>query len=388
MRIGLVLTHPPESSETFFNSFIQVLSKEHELILFVSKKSNELKKVTQYTYFNKRSKPINFLVYALKVVFNFKKYRTLRKTTPLKLLLHDVPVWTTTNLDYLHFAYGNLAFNREFYAEVMGCKMSMSFRGSDINVYPKWHNLSYKLILDKCDRVQCNSQVLKSVILEHNDSVKFKITVIYPGLQAEFKLNSQQIGIINQNRLKNKVIQFISVGRLHWIKGFELVFEALSQLKKEGFAFEYHLIGKGLEEEKLVFLSYFYNIQENVKFLGLQKPLEIRKYLKSANVFIQTSWAEGFSNSTMEAQALGLPVIVTPISGMDEMILHKETGYITQSHNSEDILDGIKWYLTLSEESQNAVSINANQRVQDNFSLEQLGQNWQSFFNHKQCSNY
>lgn len=380
MKIGIVLSSAPKPSETFLNSLIQILSREHQLILFLSKKSTDLNDVTQYAYFNKSNNIRYFLEYAVKLVSNYKKFKTLRKTTPFKLLIHDIPVWTTTNLDYLHFAFGNLAFGREYYAEVMGCKMSVSFRGSDINVYPKWHNLSYDLILEKCHKVHCNSNLLKAEAINHNSNVETKSAVINPGLQSEFNVSAEEIKLLQQKRLKNNATVFISVGRLHWIKGFEHVFEALGKLKKEGVDFDYLLIGQGPEEEKLVFLSHFYDIQENVKFLGLQKPLAIRTFLESANAFIQTSWAEGFSNSTMEAQALGLPVIVTPISGMNELVLHEETGYITQSHGSQDILDGIKWYLSLSVDEKNDVSTKANQRVRDNFSMEQLSQNWQSFF--------
>lgn len=380
MKIGLVLTNPPKPSETFLNSLIDILSKEHEIILFVSQKYEESKGVTQSIYFNKKNSILNALLYTVKLIFNQKKFRLLQKNTSHKLLLHDIPVWTTTNLDYLHFAFGNLAFGREYYAEVMGCKMSLSFRGSDINVYPKWHKLSYNLILEKCEKVQCNSEKLKTEVLKHNDNLESKIVVIHPGLQADFKLNSHEIERLTQNRLKNKLITFISVGRLHWIKGFEHVFEALGKLKEEGVDFEYLLIGQGIEKEKLVFLSHFYDIQGNVKFLDLQKPSAIRTNLESANAFIQTSWAEGFSNSTMEAQALGLPVIVTPVSGMNELVLHKETGYITKSHNSEDILNGVRWYLSLTDIEKKDLSIKANEKVQNNFSINLLRQNWQTFF--------
>ncbi len=380
MRIGIVLTHPPKPSETFLNSFIQILSRDHQLILFLSKKSKDLRNVTQYAYLNKSSTPRNILEHSLKFVVNLRKFKSLRKTTSLKLLLHDIPLWTNTNLDYLHYAFGNLAFGREYYADVMGCKMSVSFRGSDINVYPKWHNLNYKLILDKCDKVQCNSQVLQSEVLNHNNSIASKIAVIHPGLQPEFHVSVEEIGLLQQKRFKNNSTIFISIGRLHWIKGYEHVFKALGILKRNGFTFTYFLIGQGPEEEKLVFLSHFYEIQDDVKFLGLQKPSEIRTFLESANVFIQTSWAEGFSNSTLEAQSLGLPVIVTPISGMNELVLHEKTGYITQSHGSEDILTGIKWYLSLTSDEKNDLSIKAKQRVRDNFSMEILSKKWQSFF--------
>lgn len=380
MKIGLVLTSYPKPSETFLSSLIAILREEHELILFVSQKSGKLNGITQYTYFNKSNTLSNAFQYGVKLVCNVRKFRLLNKKTPLKLLIHDIPVWTTTKLDYLHFAFGNLAFGREYYAEHMSCKMSVSFRGSDINVYPKWHNLSYDLILDKCHKTQCNSYELKNEVIKYNKNAESKIVVIHPGLQHEFNISTEEIEILQKNRLKNNVFTFISVGRLHWIKGFEHVFEALGKLKQEGVDFEYLLIGQGPEEEKLVFLSHFFEIQENIKFLGWQKPSEIRSHLERANAFIQTSWAEGFSNSTMEAQALGLPVIVTPISGMNELVLHKETGYITQTHASADILSGIKWFLSLSADEKNELSIKANQRVRENFSMEQLSSNWFSFF--------
>ncbi len=381
MKIGLVLSNFPKPSETFLISLIDILRREHEIILFVSKiKSQKIEGVTQYNYFDKGNIVTSSFQNCVKLICNFRKFRLLKNNASFKLLIHDIPLWTTNNIDYLHFSFGNLAFGREYYSQVMRCKMSISFRGSDINIYPKWHRLNYKLILDKCEKIHCNSQILKSEVLKHNYSVASKISVIQPGIQVDFNVNFHEIGRLTQNRLKNKSNTFLSVGRLHWVKGIEHVFEALGKLKKECVEFEYLLIGQGLEEEKLVFLSHFYEIQENVKFLGFQKPSDIRKHLEMANVFIQTSWAEGFSNSTMEAQALGLPVIVTPVSGMNELVLHGETGYITQSHGTEDILFGIKWFLNLTADEKYDISIKANQRVGDYFSIEILSEKWQSFF--------
>jgi colanic acid/amylovoran biosynthesis glycosyltransferase len=381
LKIGIVLTNPPQPSETFLNSLITVLSKEHEVILFLSEKSKKYTNLSQRTYFNKRNIIRNSFFYGIKFLFTLKKFKSLKKYTKIKQLLHDFPIWSEANLDYLHFAFGNLAFGRENYAEIMGCKMSISFRGSDINVYPQWHNLKYNDILEKCTKIHCNSQMLKLKILCHNNQIHSKIYVIPPGLQAEFNLNTMDIELLNQKRLKNNLTKIVSVGRLHWIKGFEQVFEALGKLKKEGVNFEYCIIGQGPEEEKLVFLSHFYGIQRNVKFLGLKKTAEIRRQFESANLYVQTSWAEGFSNSTMEAQAIGLPAIVTPISGMKELILHEETGYIAESHCSRDILLGFKWYFSLSEDAKMILAKKANQKVKDNFSMEQLSQNWMSFFN-------
>lgn len=381
MRIGLVLTDPPKASETFLFSLIHILNKQHDLVLFLSVKSEDLSHLKQCVYFNKQINLRRFVLYFLLFLRDFDKFKTLKCSVPTINLLHDLPIWTSRKLDYLHFTYGNLAFNRILYSEVMHCKYSLSFRGSDINVYPKRHKLFYDEVLSKCYKIHCNSIVLKSEVLNHNPSVETKISVINPGLNREFSSHAIDLLAMNRRRLLNCRIVFVSVGRLHWIKGYENIFKSLGKLKEAGIDFEYCLIGHGPEEEKLIFLSYFYNITENIKFLGRRTSVEIREFMASSNIFIQASWAEGFSNSTIEAQALGLPVIVTPVSGMDEIVLHRITGYITNSHGSDDILSGIRWYLELSNEEKLDLSIRASQRIRSKYSLEKLEKLWLHFFN-------
>lgn len=378
-----MLTHPPKPSETFLTTFIYLVGEKNELVLFLSQKAKFNSNLSQFRYLNKSNLFLVGLQYLFKWIVYINRFNSLKRETPIKLLIHDIPIWTHRNLDYLHFAFGNLAFGRENYSNVMGCKMSVSFRGSDINVYPKWHQLTYKTILEKCDKIQCNSKMLKDELLKHNDQVDPKIVIIPPGLQAEFHLKSAEIEELNRKRWRNNYTIFVSIGRLHWVKGFEKVLEALSKLKQSQIDFEYHIIGQGPEQEKLVFLTHFFGINENVKFLGLKSPKEIRTHLEESNVFIQTSWAEGFSNSTMEAQALGLPVIVTPISGMDEIVLHKQTGYIADSHSPEDILAGINWYYSLSNDQKMEMGKRAQERILDNFSMHKLRNNWNHFFNNQ-----
>ncbi len=380
MRIGIVLTNPPQKSETFLISFINVLSEKHEIILFTTKKAIVLGNLTQYIYLTKSSGVKDIFINIVKLFRDLKKFNILKSDNNWKLLIHDIPIWTCRDLDYLHFSFGNLAVKRENYAEVMGCKMSVSFRGSDINIFPIWHKINYYSLLNKCDRIHCNSQLLKNNVLKHNKNVISKIHVINPGIQNEFVLSEEAVNKLIDKRKKSSTIQIISIGRLHWVKGYEIVLEALAELKKSNDNFKYLIIGSGIEEEKLVYLTSFYSLEENVIFLGSLGSKDIRAYLEASHLFIQTSWAEGFSNSTMEAQALGLPVIVTPVSGMDELIEHKVTGFIANSHNSNEVYKGLEWYLSLSIDEKVIIGQKSVQRVHSDFSRQMLQKNWVSFF--------
>lgn len=381
MRIGIVLTNPPQKSETFLVSFINVLSEKHEIKLFTTKKAIVLDNLTQYIYLTKSAELKDIFINIVKLFGNLKKFNILKSDNNWKLLIHDIPIWTCRDLDYLHFSFGNLALGREQYSKVLGCKLSASFRGSDINIYPLKHCLSYNYLLECCNKIHCNSQKLQSLILNHNQSVADKVKIIPPGLQLDFYISDEKLMTLIDDRANSEKLHILSVGRLHWVKGFEKTLEALAKVKKSGIKFIFRVIGEGPEIEQLIFLIHFFNIQDEVEFVGAKTPAEIRVELEKASLFIQTSWAEGFSNSTMEAQALGLPVIVTPVSGMDELVIHEKTGYITENHQSEEIVKGIQWFLNLSNQQKIDVAIMASKNIQQNFSLAKLQTNWLEYFN-------
>ena len=53
-----------------------------------------------------------------------------------------------------------------------------------------------------------------------------------------------------------------------------------------------------------------------------------------------------FGNVVLEAQASGLPVVVSDSGGPKELVAHKANGLITRSHNVEDFTDAIRALVT------------------------------------------
>ncbi len=382
MKIGIVLSEPPQASETFLNTFISILKEKHELILFVSRNTKSIDiKQKEYLKSNVKSL-IQIPKVLILLILNYGKYRSLRrKSCSLKQLTTDLPIWTTPNLDYLHFGFGNLVFGREYYGGVMDCKMTLSFRGSDINVFPIWHNKSYSLALELADKVQANSKELLSKLTNHYSKIESKGVIIHPGLQETFRVGLKQIVEFGGIRDRNTKIEIVSVGRLHWVKGYELALMALSLFKQNGNDFDYTIIGEGVEAEKLMYLIHSLGLKDNVKLVSQKSTVEIREIMERSNLFLQTSWAEGFSNSTLEAQALGLPVVVTPVSGMSTIVEHEKTGFVCEDFSIEEVLKGLDWYKTFSKVELVKIAGIASNRVQGHFSGEILKENWLAFFN-------
>ena len=96
------------------------------------------------------------------------------------------------------------------------------------------------------------------------------------------------------------------MGRLKWVKGLEYTLEALGELHKKGVDFEYTLIGEGEEYERLCFAAYQLGIRDKVSFKGKMSHSEVKKAMEQADIYLQYSLQEGFCNSVLEAQAMGL----------------------------------------------------------------------------------
>jgi glycosyltransferase involved in cell wall biosynthesis len=65
-----------------------------------------------------------------------------------------------------------------------------------------------------------------------------------------------------------------------------------------------------------------------VSFVGMQQ--DIRPYLWSSDAFLFPSSYEAFPLACLQAAAAGLPLIATRVYGVDELMIHNETGWIVE----------------------------------------------------------
>lgn len=97
---------------------------------------------------------------------------------------------------------------------------------------------------------------------------------------------------------------------------------------------------------------------------------EIEEYYQASDIFILPSNQEGLSNSMLEAQACGLPAVVTSISGAVDLIDENENGIFIE-RDTESIKNAIHAYFTDSEKLRNHSSA-ARKKIADNYSNEKI----------------
>ena len=129
-------------------------------------------------------------------------------------------------------------------------------------------------------------------------------------------------------------------GRLSKEKGIDIL---LKGIKKANNNFTLKILGSGPEEENLKELTNSLGLNKQVEFLGFKSGDDLYDIIKKAKViFLPSIWNENMPFVLLEALSLKKVVVVSRTGGLPELISDKETGFIFENSNVEELADIIK----------------------------------------------
>ena len=181
-----------------------------------------------------------------------------------------------------------------------------------------------------------------------SNECKKKLDEIIPAVRnkSEVLLNIVSEDLINEMSESNidfddnyKGIKIITVGRLSKEKGQDLAIKTLAKLKKDRYDVKWYCIGEGNSRHEFEQLIKEYNLENDFLLLGAtSNPYP---YIKSADIYVQTSRHEGYCLTLAEAKVLKKPIVTTNFIGAYEQIENNENGIIV-SCNEDDLAEGIR----------------------------------------------
>ena len=134
--------------------------------------------------------------------------------------------------------------------------------------------------------------------------------------------------------------KLIGVGKIEEVKGFDRLARIHKKLIDEGYPVHTYILGEGNKKEELEKFLADENITDSFTFLGYQTTPY--KYVANCDLFVCSSFAEGFSTAATEALIVGTPVVTTEVSGMKEMLGENDEWGIVTDNNEEALYEGIK----------------------------------------------
>jgi len=235
-------------------------------------------------------------------------------------------------------------------------KFICSAHGTDFLV--RYHYSFKTHYLKALDKIIVHSDRLKDLIKKINHLDDKQLEIIPPGLYLpNYDINQEKDQIRQELNIQADDFVLISVGRHVPRKNFQIVIEAVKQIKKKlpKSQIKYFLIGKGEETQKLKNLVKNYHLQSEVIFPGAVNDNMKNKYLKASDVFIMPSISlsisiEGFGLVYLEANIYKLPVIGTITGGISEAIEHGKSGLLIKPNDLGGLIDAITHLYDHSEE--------------------------------------
>jgi len=378
MKLCLVVGNFPELSESFIIRLIEgLIAKGISISLHVTGSYRE-DKLHEHSSLSEAmiagrlkiiSSDSNLLAYAISLAFGLKYLPIAVKSgVRIKTILKSLRFIMELRghgerYDVVHAQFLNLALPLAFAREVRALPNSTALlstiRGFDITNKAAVCDKEVKLIQKNIDLLLPVSNSLAQSATARGLNKK-KIHVVYSGLDV------QKVQYRNPSELSDRPVSFIQVGRLVGKKGVDMSVRLIATLKKKGIKCHLKIIGYGPDEENLRTMVKDLNVEDSIMFVGPLPNKAVLEHISASDFLLAPSRTakngdkEGIPNVVKEAMAIGCIVIASDHSGVPELILDGETGYLFRENSPEEYTEAAMRALNNSNE---IIAINARARV-------------------------
>lgn len=275
-----------------------------------------------------------------------------------------------------------------------GKKIILHYRGGNFDGFYSKRNYFFKryirFILNRCTTVIVQAERLRKMFDGISD---IKTVVLYNGLEIDTG--------IGEKSFNNGVTVLLFVGHIAFSKGFYELINVYKRIYKKFdlrllFAGTFRFEGKKSKTQK-AFLNGetldFYNRNSekisllikdftenaeryNAKYLGTISGETKKSVFENSDLLILPSYTEGFSLTVLESLSYGLPVIVSNVGALPEIIKENENGWIVEPGNEESLEEKIVLAVRNRNEF-NRISGNNRSHFINNFSIKSVSEKFE-----------
>jgi glycosyltransferase involved in cell wall biosynthesis len=235
-------------------------------------------------------------------------------------------------VDHIHVHHGYFgAWVGLVASRLLGVNFSMTLHGSDLLLRGAYLEMKLK----ECSFCLTVSDYNRRYILQHYPSIdKAKIRVARLGVALP------RIATVGPRPVTRQgtEITLVAVGRLHKVKDHAFLLHACAQLRTHGLRLECLIAGEGPERRRLESLIRKYGMENAVTLLGHVAGEQMDSLYRRADVVVLTSRSEGLPLVLMEAMARGKIALAPAITGIPELVVDGENGFLYQAGSQGDFV--------------------------------------------------
>jgi colanic acid/amylovoran biosynthesis glycosyltransferase len=199
------------------------------------------------------------------------------------------------------------------------------------------------------------SSATRQVILEHcSGGMAAKVEVVHCGVDTSLFRPAARTGRANRQATRaaagsdTAALRVIAVGTLHEVKGQRHLIDACALLRDAGIEVMCQIVGEGPDELDLSRRIEQHRLIGRVVLVGRQTRDQVIERMRASDVLVAASVPsregrrEGLPVVIAEAMACGLPVVASRLSGIPELVIEDQTGYLADPGDAAGIAAGLK----------------------------------------------
>ncbi|MBD1172278.1 glycosyltransferase family 4 protein [Pelagibacterales bacterium SAG-MED05] len=211
---------------------------------------------------------------------------------------------------------------------------------------------------------------------------KKKLRVIFRGINIDY-YNQKNISILKLENIKQdwKLSQdkftILMPGRLTYWKGQEKLIEALNILIEDYNNSNFQAVilgsdqGRKVYKKKLIDLVQRYRLGHKIKLIDHCKEMPLAYSL--ADVVVSASiQPEAFGRVSVEAQAMGKPIIASDLGGSKETILKGKSGFLYKHDDPRQLAKALNTVIELDQDTLNSMGNEGRKNITNKFDVEAM----------------
>lgn len=266
----------------------------------------------------------------------------------------------------------------EFYMNVLGAAVSRMTGAPLIstvhgkNYYPdkRRRQLLYRWVASTAASVVTVSEDLKSFFCRTTGVAASRVTVVPNGIDTAVWLPVQPDAVLRTDcGIPADAVVAGAIGNLYPVKRHIDLVRALPRIKAACPNIHVVILGRGDQQDTLEREADSLGVADRLHLVGFQE--NTRPWLNLMDCYVMPSESEGMPLSLLEAMSAQLPVVVTAVGGMPEVVTNEESGWLVPAHRPEALAKTIVHVLTHLSEAR-AVAVRGRARIEAKFSADAM----------------
>ena len=241
--------------------------------------------------------------------------------------------------DVLHAQYGYPCGWMVLEASrLIGVPTVVSIQGGDghwVGSCCETHRLAMTRVLDHANRVLIGCPSFREEVVQRLGTDPARLTIV-PGAVDVQRFTP------GPARADGEVPVLLYHGRVDARKGVLDLLDAARQLREGGDRFRLLISGIGPTYDETAASIPLMGLQDQVRMTGYVDYEDVPEVYRQADIFVSPTYAEGFSNTILEAMASRLAVVSCRSVGVVDCIRDGENGLLTEPGDRDGLADALR----------------------------------------------